>query len=77
MKIKVLGPGCPKCAEALRVVTDAVAESGKPVEVEKVTDMQEFMRYGVFSTPAIVVDDTVKVVGKLPTKKDVLSWINE
>lgn len=75
MNIKVLGPGCPKCAEALRIVTEAVAESGKPVDVEKISDMQEFMKYGVFSTPAVVVDDAVKAVGKVPSKKDVLGWI--
>ena len=76
MKIKVLGPGCAKCSEVERIVREAVAESGKAVEVEKVTDMQEFMKYGVFSTPAVIVDDQVKAVGKVPGKKDVLAWIN-
>ncbi|TVQ99039.1 MAG: thioredoxin family protein [Desulfovibrionales bacterium] len=77
MNIKVLGPGCAKCEEAERIVREAVAESGKAVEVEKIKDMQEFMKYGVFSTPAVVVDGTVKAMGKMPSKKDVLSWINE
>lgn len=77
MNIKVLGPGCAKCAEVFRVVTEAVAESGKPVDVEKISDMQEFMKYGVFSTPAVVVDGQVKVVGKVPSKKDVLGWIQD
>ncbi|SMP44814.1 thioredoxin family protein [Desulfonatronum lacustre] len=76
MKIKVLGPGCAKCSEVERIVREAVAESGKAVEVEKITDMQEFMKYGVFSTPAVIVDDQVKAVGKVPGKKDVLAWIN-
>ena len=76
MNIKVLGPGCAKCTEVFRVVTEAVAESGKPVDVEKISDMQEFMKYGVFSTPAVVVDGQVKAVGKVPSKKDVLGWIN-
>ena len=76
MKIKVLGPGCAKCSEVERIVREAVAESGKAVEVEKVTDMQEFMKYGVFSTPAVIVDEQVKAVGKVPGKKDVLAWIN-
>lgn len=75
MIIKVLGPGCAKCSEVERIVREAVAESGRAVEVEKVTDMQEFMKYGVFSTPAVVVDDEVKAVGKIPSKKDVLGWI--
>ncbi|PTN32801.1 thioredoxin family protein [Desulfonatronum sp. SC1] len=76
MNIKVLGPGCAKCSEVERIVREAVAESGKAVEVEKVTDMQEFMKYGVFSTPAVVVDEEVKAMGKVPSKKDVLGWIN-
>ncbi len=76
MKIKVLGPGCAKCSEVERIVREAVAESGKAIEVEKITDMQEFMKYGVFSTPAVVVDEQVKAVGKVPGKKDVLAWIN-
>lgn len=76
MIIKVLGPGCAKCSEVERIVREAVAESGRAVEVEKVTDMQEFMKYGVFSTPAVIVDDQVKAVGKVPGKKDVLAWIN-
>jgi len=75
MNIKVLGPGCAKCSEVERIVREAVAESGKAVEVEKITDMQEFMKYGVFSTPAVIVDDQVKAVGKVPGKKDVLDWI--
>ena len=76
MIIKVLGPGCAKCSEVERIVREAVAESGRAVEVEKVTDMQEFMKYGVFSTPAVIVDEQVKAVGKVPGKKDVLAWIN-
>ena len=76
MKIKVLGPGCAKCSEVERIVKEAVTESGKAVEVEKVTDMHEFMKYGVFSTPAVIVDDQVKAAGKMPSKKDVLGWIN-
>ena len=76
MIIKVMGPGCAKCSEVERIVREAAAESGRAVEVEKVTDMQEFMKYGVFSTPAVVVDGQVKAVGKMPSKKDVLGWIN-
>jgi len=76
MNIKVLGPGCAKCAEVERIVREAVAESGKDVEVEKIKDMQEFMKYGVFSTPAVVVDEQVKAMGKVPAKKEVLAWIN-
>ena len=75
MDIKVLGPGCPKCKEAEKVVREAVAAAGVDASVEKITDFQQMMQYGVMSTPAVVVDGVVKVVGKVPSKNDVLAWI--
>jgi small redox-active disulfide protein 2 len=75
MNIKVLGPGCPKCAKTEKIVKDAVAESGVDASVEKVTATLEIAGYGVFATPAVVVDGQVKSVGKIPKKQDVLGWI--
>ena len=75
MDIKVLGPGCPKCKQTEKIVKDAVAESGISATVEKVTDVMEIAGYGVFGTPAIVVDGEVKSVGKIPKKEEVLGWI--
>ncbi|ABB39574.1 redox-active disulfide protein 2 [Oleidesulfovibrio alaskensis G20] len=75
MKIQVMGPGCPKCAEAEKNVKEAVAEAGVEAEVIKVSDFQEIASFGVFSTPAVAIDGEVKVVGKAPSKKEVLSWL--
>jgi small redox-active disulfide protein 2 len=75
MDIKVLGPGCAKCQQTERIVKEAVAESGVEVTVEKVTDVMKIAGYGVFMTPAVVVDGEVKSVGKIPKKEDVLAWI--
>ncbi len=75
MKIKVCGPGCAKCHEAERIVREALGEAGIEARVEKVTDFNEIASLGVFSTPAVVIDGQVKSVGKVPNKKDVLSWI--
>ena len=75
MDIKVLGPGCPKCQQTEKIVKDAIAESGIEATVEKVTDVMEIAGYGVFGTPAVVVDGEVKSVGKIPKKQDVLGWI--
>jgi small redox-active disulfide protein 2 len=75
MEIKILGPGCPKCQQTEKVVQEAVAESGSNAQVEKVTNVMDIARYGVFGTPAVVVDGQVKSVGKIPKKEDVLSWI--
>ena len=76
MDIKVLGPGCPKCQQTEKIVKDAVAESGVAATVEKVTDVMEIAGYGVFGTPAVVVDGEVKSVGKIPSKQDILTWIS-
>ena len=75
MDIKVLGPGCPKCERTEKIVRDAVAESGVDASVEKVTDVLAIAEYGVFGTPAVVVDGEVKSVGKIPKKEEVINWI--
>jgi small redox-active disulfide protein 2 len=76
MDIKILGPGCPKCQQAEKIVKEAVAEASIDANVEKVTDTMEIAGYGVFGTPAVVVDGEVKSVGKIPKKQDVIGWIN-
>jgi small redox-active disulfide protein 2 len=75
MDIKVLGPGCPKCQQTEKIVKDAIAESGVEASVEKVTDVMEIAGYGVFGTPAVVIDGEVKSVGKIPKKEEILGWI--
>ena len=76
MDIKVLGPGCPKCQQTEKVVKEAVTEAGVDAQIEKITDTMEIAGYGVFGTPAVVVDGEVKSVGKIPKKQDVIGWIN-
>ena len=76
MDIKVLGPGCPKCQQTEKIVKEAVAEAGVDAQIEKVTDTMEIAGYGVFGTPAVIVDGKVKSVGKIPKKQDVIGWIN-
>lgn len=75
MEIKVLGPGCAKCQKTEEIVKQAVAEAGVPATVEKVTNLMEIAGYGVFGTPAVVIDGEVKCVGKVPTKEDVSGWL--
>lgn len=75
MDIKVLGPGCPKCQQTEKMVKDAIAESGVEASVEKVTDVMEIAGYGVFGTPAVVIDGEVKSVGKIPKNEEILGWI--
>ncbi len=75
MDIKVLGPGCPRCHQTEKVVMDALAEAGVAANVEKITDVKKIAGYGVFGTPAVVVNGEVKCVGKVPTKEEVKSWL--
>ena len=64
--IKVLGPGCPKCND-LFLLTEMVAKQmDLDCTIEKVTDIGEITSYGILLTPALVVDEEVKISGKLP-----------
>lgn len=75
MEIKILGPGCPKCQQTEKIVKETVAEAGSDATVDKVTDTMEIANYGVFGTPAVVVDGDVKSVGKVPKKDDIKKWL--
>jgi small redox-active disulfide protein 2 len=77
VEIKVLGPGCPKCKQTEKIVRQAVAEAGVDAQVEKVTDVIEIAKAGVFMTPAVIVDGEVKSVGKIPVKEDIRAWIEK
>ncbi|KUO72413.1 MAG: hypothetical protein APF81_03095 [Desulfosporosinus sp. BRH_c37] len=68
MNIKILGSGCSNCAKLEKVVREAVADLGVVVEIEKVQDVAKIMSYGVMSTPALVIDEVVKLVGKVPNR---------
>jgi small redox-active disulfide protein 2 len=75
MEIKVLGPGCPKCKQTEKIVNEAMAEAGVTATVDKVTDTMEIAGYGVFGTPAVVIDGEVKSVGKIPKREEIVSWL--
>jgi len=77
MDIKVLGPGCPKCDQTEQLVKDALQEAGVAANVEKVTGTMDIAKYGVFGTPAVVIDGEVKCVGKVPSKEDIKSWFGQ
>ncbi len=65
MKIQVLGTGCAKCKQLTANAERAVAELGLDVQVEKVEDVREIMKFHVMSTPALAVDGTVRSAGKV------------
>ncbi len=67
--IEILGPGCPRCKQAHRVVQQVVEESGLDVVVQKEESIDRMIELGVFATPAIVVDGELKLVGQVPKAK--------
>lgn len=74
-EIKILGTGCGKC-QKLREQTEAAAKAlGIEYRMEKVTDLQQIMTYGVMMTPALIVDGQVKVVGKVPSVDEIMKLL--
>lgn len=71
MEIKVLGPGCSKCKTTYQVVEKVIKENNLDVKLTKVDDIMEMMNYNIMTTPAIVVDEVVKINGKVPTEGEV------
>ena len=75
--VKILGTGCPKCKQTTAVVTDVVEEHKLDVLIVKVEDIMEIMKYNVMSTPAVVIDEEVKIKGRLPSKQEVLELLKD
>ena len=76
MKIEVLGTGCSKCIALENTVKQAIAKSGKFIQLEKVDDIMKIMEYQVVSTPGLVIDGKVVSTGKLLSVDEVLALIN-
>ncbi|GAU76513.1 thioredoxin family protein [Fusibacter sp. 3D3] len=71
MIIKVLGTGCASCKKLEAHTLEAVKELGIDAQIEKIEDVQGIMAYGVMKTPALVVDEQVKVMGRVPSVADI------
>jgi small redox-active disulfide protein 2 len=77
MKVEVLGVGCAKCHKLEEMVREIVSKHDIDAEVVKVEDIKTFSQYGVFMTPALVIDGEVKVAGKLPKEADIIKWMSK
>ena len=71
MEIKVLGPGCAKCKTTYNVIEKVIKENNLDVKLTKVDDIMEMVSYNIMTTPAVVVDEVVKMKGQDPTESDV------
>ena len=74
-KIQVLGTGCPKCKKLAENAEAAAKSAGIDYEIEKVTDLNAIMAFGVMMTPALAVDGVVKVVGKVPEPAEIVKLL--
>jgi len=66
----ILGMGCPKCRKLAENAESAARELGLEYELSKVTDINAITGFGVMTTPALMVDDDIKVVGRVPTVEE-------
>lgn len=69
--VQVLGPGCPKCEKLRKNAEQAVRAAGIEARVEKVTDINAIISFGVMMTPALAIDGEVKVVGMVPSPEEI------
>ncbi|MDO8400188.1 MAG: thioredoxin family protein [Bradyrhizobium sp.] len=74
-EIKVLGPGCKRCAATVEMVQTEADNLGVPVTIEKVTDYAAIAGYGIASTPGIVINGKVVHAGGLPRPEDLTRWL--
>ena len=71
MEIKILGSGCIKCKALEQKVREVVESNNIDANIIKVTDFQEIMKYGVMTTPALVVDEKVIIKGRIATTEEI------
>jgi len=71
INLLVIGPGCAKCKTLAQFTEQAVKELGVTAEINKVTDLKQIMALGVMMTPALAVNGTIKVVGKVPSVAEI------
>lgn len=75
MKILIYGPGCARCHETERVVRHVVESLGVAADIEKVSDFQAIAAAGVLRTPAVAIDGTMRVTGRIPKAEEVTEWL--
>lgn len=75
LDIKVLGPGCANCIKLENLVKEVVSQNNLSANVEKITDRNKFLDYGIMLTPGLVVNGKVLAMGKIPTKSTLEHWL--
>ena len=75
MKVEILGTGCLKCEALAKKVQDIAKANNLAIQLEKVTDIDKIIGYGVMMTPGLVIDGQVKSSGKIPSEEVILDWL--
>jgi small redox-active disulfide protein 2 len=75
MEVKVLGSGCAKCRATVALIEQVAQAKGVAIDLAKVEDIKDIMRYGVLSTPGVVIDGKVVHAGGIPARAKVESWL--
>ena len=77
MNIKILGSGCSNCKKLYAMAEDAVKELGVEAELQKVEGLKEIVSYGVMKTPALVINEKVAIMGRVPAYNEVLQAVKD
>ena len=75
MLIKILGSGCAKCQRLEQLTREVAADLGIDAQFDHVREMDKIMAYPVMTTPALVIDEEVKVAGRMPSKDEIKGWL--
>ena len=77
MKIQIAGPGCPRCQTTEKNVINACAQLDLAIDVSHIYDVKEFVKLGVMSTPAVIVDGKIVMSGRVPTVGELKAILSE
>lgn len=77
VSVKILGTGCKKCQALEAKVREFVNQNGIDAVVEKVTDINDMMNYGIMMTPGLVINEQVKSFGIIPKEEQIIKWLKE
>ena len=77
LQIKILGPGCPKCKTTYTNVLEALKQTNIEAEVEKIEDIEKMMAYNVLTTPVLIIDDDIKVKGRIAHVKEIVDLLTQ
>lgn len=77
VSVKILGTGCKKCLNLENKIRELVASNYIDATVEKVTDIQEMVNYGIMMTPGLIINEKVKSFGIIPKDDQIINWLKE